>query len=283
MPLYRQLISVAELQAMPEGACRIVDCRHDLLQSEKGLAEYREGHIPDAIHADMDKDLASTPTSETGRHPLPQAEDFAVTLGAWGIGNETQVVAYDSGSGALAARLWWMLRWLGHEAVAVLDGGLAAWKAAGGRISMDTPQPAVATFEPHEKPDLIVSTADVMASISADQRMLVLDARDAGRFAGEVEPIDPVAGHVPGAVNLPLARNLRPDGFWRSPVELSALWNAVAGREDGPPPVAMCGSGVTACHLVLSAVIAGRPEPRLYAGSWSEWIRDPARPVASES
>ncbi len=281
MAIFSHLISVEALKSLlAEGECRLVDCRHDLLQPEKGRAQYLEGHIPGAIHVDMDTDLAADVTPDSGRHPLPDPECFAQKLERWGIGNATQVVAYDYGSGGLAARLWWMLRWLGHERVAVLDGGLAAWAAAGEPLATASPCYPAATFDPQPRADLVVTTEEIARALVNQQAIVILDARDEARFAGRTEPIDSVAGHIPGATNLPFSRSLDPGGFWRDPAELETMWAEI---EDGTSirPIVMCGSGVTACHLALSAAVAGRPEPRLYAGSWSEWIRDPGRPVVT--
>jgi thiosulfate/3-mercaptopyruvate sulfurtransferase len=258
---------------------RVVDCRFELKKPDKGRAEYLAGHIPGAVYAHLDRDLAGPVTPRSGRHPLPAADDFAATLGRWGISGNTTVVAYDQGSGAIAARLWWMLRWLGHRRVLVLDGGFEAWRRAGLPIDAEAPviEPARFTGRPDER--MVVTTDELQRSLAAGADVLV-DAREAARFTGRVEPIDAVAGHVPGAVNFPFGTSLRDDGRWRSAAELECAWSTVLGGDQERSWITMCGSGVTACHLAISARLAGYREPRLYVGSFSEWIRDPRRPVA---
>ena len=279
---FETLIAVDELmQLVDTPGCRIVDCRFDLMQPDRGKAAYLGGHIPGAVYAHLDDDLAAPVTAATGRHPLPDPAAFAATLGCWGISAASQVVVYDDASGAMAARLWWLLRWLGHRRVALLDGGLDAWIAAGGELQEAVPDVRPETFEADPDEGRVITTDELAAAVAGGEELLLVDARDAPRFAGETEPIDPVAGHVPGARNLPFAASLGPDGRWRSAGELAEAWRAVLGDDAPSDWSTMCGSGVTACHLVLSARIAGLPEPRLYAGSWSEWIRDPVRPVAT--
>ena len=276
-----ELISVSELQHLLESdSCRVVDCRFDLFDRDKGRQEYLAGHIPGAVYADMDRDLASEVKPDTGRHPLPEVGEFQSTLAKWGIGNRTRVVAYDSGNGSLAVRLWWMLRWLGHERVSVLDGGLSAWTGAGLPTETREPDYPTAEFCPSPDASMIVTTEEIAQALADGSGLCLIDARDAARFRGDKEPIDSVAGRIPGARNLPFARNLDGDGKWRSPAELAALWKEVVSDEQGSDVTVMCGSGVTACHLILSAAQAGRAMPRLYVGSWSEWIRDENRPVA---
>ncbi|MFT5500451.1 MAG: thiosulfate/3-mercaptopyruvate sulfurtransferase [Woeseiaceae bacterium] len=282
MTAYRTLVDISQLKALAAGpGCRVVDCRFNLMKPGAGRQDYLAGHIPGAVFADLDHDLAGTVTANSGRHPLPAIADFVACIQNWGITNNTQVVVYDGGNGALAVRLWWMLRWLGHEKVALLDGGLSAWLAADGELENHEPDIAVAKFDPSPDQSLVATTEEISAAVAAGTEFNLLDARDAVRFAGQTEPIDPVAGHIPGAINLPLTRNINADGLWRSASELKQLWqDTLAGRE-GRALTTMCGSGVTACHLVLSAQIAGLPEPRVYVGSWSEWIRDDSRPVAT--
>ena len=275
------LIDVADLSRIIDSrTCRVVDCRHDLFDRDKGRADYAAGHLPGAVHADMDRDLAGPVTPQSGRHPLPDPDAFRDKLSAWGIGEDTHVVAYDYGNGSLAARLWWMLRyWLGHDRVSVLDCGLAAWLDAGGPTETTARQPVRATYGRRPDDSVVASTVEIAAAVAAGQGGLLLDARDPVRYRGEKEPIDPVAGHIPGAVNLPLTRSLGEGGRWREVGELRALWSEFDTPASPGRPVAMCGSGVTACHLILSATLAGATVPRLYAGSWSEWIRDPERPI----
>jgi thiosulfate/3-mercaptopyruvate sulfurtransferase len=283
--VFKTLIDVESLQALLGGCPQhcIVDCRFDLMHPESGRQAYLEAHIPGARYADLNRDLSAPAAQGTGRHPLPQAEVFAARVRELGIGNHTQVVAYDDANSSFAARLWWMLRWLGHDAVAVLDGGFKAWTAAGGaRESGEAAVAAAVTaehFTPRVRAESVVSTAEVERALR-DGTALLVDARAAERFAGTVEPIDPVAGHVPGAVSHPFSVNLAADGRFLPQALLERRWRE---RLAGAPPdtlIAMCGSGVTACHHLLSLEAAGLPGGRLYAGSWSEWISDPRRPVA---
>ncbi len=257
----------------------LVDCRHDLANPALGRQGYAAGHIPGAVFASVDEDLAAPKQTHTGRHPLPAPEHFAAVLGRWGFKATTRVVAYDQGNGAWAARLWWMLRARGHTRVRVLDGGLSAWQAAGG--STDTSAPSVAPTTVQARPFRgAVDTAEVAALLAAHAVTLV-DARPADRFAGRNETIDPVAGHIPGAISMPYGGNLGPDLRFLPVSALRARWAEIAARATGAPIVAMCGSGVTACHNLLALELAGFPEARLYVGSFSEWITDPARPVAT--
>jgi thiosulfate/3-mercaptopyruvate sulfurtransferase len=257
----------------------VVDCRFNLLQPDAGRAEYERGHIPGARYADLDRDLARSPGKGDGRHPLPDADVFAARLGEWGIDRQSTVVVYDEGGGAIAARLWWLLRWLGHDGCRVLDGGFKAWVAAGLPIETATPiwQPAHFELRPGRH-DWVASTEEVGA---LPPSTLLLDVRTAPRYRGEQEPIDPVAGHVPGARNWPFANALTSAGTFRPAAELKRELSALIGGRAPKQVIAMCGSGVTACHLLLAMHVAGLGDGRLYAGSWSEWIRDPARPVKS--
>jgi thiosulfate/3-mercaptopyruvate sulfurtransferase len=283
MTSYKYLVSVDELIArLSEPTWKTVDCRFDLMHPEKGYGEYQRDHIPGAQYAHLDKDLAGPVSGSTGRHPLPSVEVFSRTLSAWGIDNNSQVIVYDHASGATAARLWWMLRWVGHERVAILDGGYAAWQNAGQPVSDQEELVARGRFRPLPDSRTIASTEEIQALLGAGEALTIVDARDRQRFAGKSEPIDSVAGHVPGAMNFPYFESLNADGRWKSPEELKAAWTRLLGQAGHAPWITMCGSGVTACHLVLSARLAGLPEPRLYIGSWSEWIRDPARPVTRD-
>jgi len=280
--VFKTLIGVDDLRERL-GAPRftVVDCRFDLQNPAAGRQDYLRAHIPGARHADLNRDLSAPVGPTTGRHPLPAPEDFADTLSALGIGNDTQVVAYDAQNGSFAARLWWMLRWLGHDAVAVLDGGFGAWTAAGGALESGPPHdPPAAHFEPR-RVDIagVVSAAELERALH-EGNTLLLDARAPERFAGAVEPIDAVAGHIPGAVNHPFSANLGAEGRFLPAAELEARWRERLAGAAGKTLVAMCGSGVTACHNLLSLEIAGIGGAKLYAGSWSEWIRDPRRPTA---
>lgn len=275
------LISVAELAALPPAAVLIVDCRKELADPAKGRRDYAQGHIPGAVYADLDTDLSdlSKTSLGLGRHPLPSAHAFAQTLGRWGWQPGLQVVAYDAGSGAMAAaRLWWLLRDAGQPAVAVLDGGFAAWLAAGQpqstALPQRTPTTVSITFDPTQ---VIVDHAAVLATPAP----LVIDARAAARYRGEVEPIDPVGGHVPGARNHPFAENLAADGCFKPAAELRQAFLGVLGGRSPREVVHMCGSGVTACHNLLAMEHAGLAGARLYAPSWSGWTSDPTRPVAA--
>ena len=296
--MYTTLIEPAELaaplsrNAATDSDWAILDCRFDLPRPDWGAAAYAAGHIPNALYAHLDRDLSGPVTPASGRHPLPTLERLAETFGRWGIDDEVQVVAYDQGNGAFAARLWWLLRWVGHRKVAVLNGGFAAWQQAG--LPADTApgvrQPRTFTPRPGDGP--VVSTAELERVLSAGELAtgvsVLVDARGADRFAGENETIDPVAGHIPGARNHPFVRNVDPRGRFLPADELRERWVAMLGEEtlgiarqaQAARVIAMCGSGVTACHNLLALEIAGLSGARLYAGSWSEWIRDPARPVA---
>jgi thiosulfate/3-mercaptopyruvate sulfurtransferase len=277
---YQTLIGVDSLRRLQgDPRLAVVDCRFDLLKPDAGRQAFLAAHIPGARYADLNQDLAAAAGARTGRHPLPAADTFAAALGRLGIRNDSQVVAYDDAGGAFAARLWWMLRWVGHDAVAVLDGGLRAWIAQGGALESGESRAPQERFTPRMGAQPVVSTEEIERGL-ADPKVLLVDARAAERYAGRVEPIDPVAGHVPGAVNHPFSLNLDDDGRFLPAAELKRRWQErLAGRNDRTI-VAMCGSGVTACHNLLSLEVAGIPGGRLYAGSWSEWIRDPRRPIA---
>lgn len=282
---FTTLIEPLELAALmrSDADVAIIDCRHDLARPQWGAEAYAEGHIPGAQFAHLDRDLSDPVTPASGRHPLPAPDRFGATLGRWGIDRETQVVAYDQASGALAARLWWLLRFLGHSRVAVLNGGLTAWRSAGLPVTRETaPRPA-RRFAAEPRLGWVAATPEVAQRVAQGLErggMVLVDARAADRFAGRNETLDPVAGHVPDARNHPFTRNLDQEGRFLAPAELARLWRETLA---GSPPerlVSMCGSGVTACHNLLAMELAGLSGARLYAGSWSEWIRDPARPVA---
>ncbi len=272
------LIDAATLaRSLDRATTVVVDCRFNLLDPAAGRNAYERGHIPGARYADLDRDLSRTPGAGEGRHPLPNPSVLAAQLGEWGIGRDSTVVAYDEGGGAIAARLWWLLRWLGHTDSRVLDGGFAAWRAAG--LPIETAQPTwePARFEPQPaKMHWIASTAEVAALSAQD---LLVDARGAARFRGEQEPIDPAAGHVPGAVNWPFSNALMENETFRSPEQLRHELGVLLEGRASEQVIAMCGSGVTACHVLLAMRVAGLGDGRLYAGSWSEWIRDPSRPI----
>jgi thiosulfate/3-mercaptopyruvate sulfurtransferase len=277
---FQTLIGVDSLRELQgEARLAVVDCRFDLLQPEAGRRAFLAGHIPRARYADLNRDLSGPIGAATGRHPLPAVTAFAQRLGQLGIRNDSQVVAYDDASGAFAARAWWMLRWVGHRAVAVLDGGLRAWTARGGELETGDAPVREELFTPRIDAQPVVTTAAIERDLPRRTALLV-DARAPERFAGGVEPIDPVAGHVPGAVNHPMSLNLDVDGRFLPAAELRRRWQERLAGRDAASVVAMCGSGVTACHNLLGLEVAGLTGAKLYAGSWSEWIRDPRRPVA---
>lgn len=274
------LISVEELALrVAVGNLSILDCRHDLFAPEAGRVAYLAGHIPGAVYADLDKDLAATITATSGRHPLADAVACAAVFSRLGIDDDSLVVVYDDRSGAIAARAWWMLRWLGHTQVALLDGGFAAWQAAGLASQTGDVAPMAGSLTASPRRDWIITTDEIMAALA--DGMLLLDARAEDRFEGRQEPIDSVAGHIPGARNLPFQNCLDASGHFRPVRELSRILGQVVEERSSPAWSVMCGSGVTACHLAVAARRLGLPEPRLYVGSWSEWIRDEARPVAT--
>ncbi len=262
----------------------ILDCRFELTDPAAGRQAYATAHIPGAHFVDLNADLSAPPSATSGRHPLPDPSVLAARFAALGISQGTQVVAYDESNGSFAARAWWLLRWLGHAEAAVLDGGFKSWVAHGGIVSADesTAVAPLAALPPTANHAWVVSAADV-AAVLGDSRRLLIDARAPERYAGTVEPIDSVAGHVPGAVNHPFALNLGTDGHFLPALELHRRW---AARLAGMAPVdaiVMCGSGVTACHNLLALERAGLSGAKLFAGSWSEWVRDPHRPVARGS
>jgi thiosulfate/3-mercaptopyruvate sulfurtransferase len=275
------LVSAEELQrVLGTPGLLVVDCRYELGNASAGRNAYDAGHIPGAVFAAMDEDLSGPRHAGSGRHPLPSPADFAATLARWGFTPSSRVVAYDQANGACAARLWWLLRARGHNAVQLLDGGFAAWFGAGHATDTAVPQPARGTA-PERGFDGVLSSADVVAGL-AERSITLVDARAADRFAGHNETVDPVAGHVPGAVNLPFAGNLGPTLQFLDAATLQQRWAPVLQQADGAPVVAMCGSGITACHNLLALELAGYRDGRLYAGSFSEWIADPGRPVATE-
>jgi thiosulfate/3-mercaptopyruvate sulfurtransferase len=310
--MFTTLIEPAELAAPlarsagAEGDWTIIDCRFDLARPDWGASAYAAGHVPNALYAHLDHDLSGPVTAASGRHPLPSVERLAETFGRWGIDDTVQVVAYDQGNGAYAARLWWLLRWAGHRKVAVLNGGIAAWQQAGlpTETAPGAREPRV--FTPVIGANAVMSTAELERLLGAGalagetphapgtepllEKWMLVDARGADRFAGENETIDPVAGHIPGAHNHPFLRNVDAHGRFLAAAELRERWEttlgqrAVGGAASGGAPaehmIAMCGSGVTACHNLLALEVAGLPGARLYAGSWSEWIREATRPVA---
>lgn len=250
---------------------RIFDCRSALMDAQYGPTQYAKGHIPGAIYADLNHELCGQiQPGVTGRHPLPTKKDFLQQVRRWGINNDDLIVTYDDDNGAFAARLWWMLRWLGHDDVFVLDGGFKQWTEKNLPVSVDTYSAATSDFS--LKPAL---TKVVSAPYLLPWDGLLLDARDPIRFRGESEPVDPIAGHIPGAANAPFANNMN-QGTFKTPTQLREIYHAAA-RQD---VACYCGSGVTATHTILALIHAGFDEPHLYPGSWSEWITDSKHPIA---
>lgn len=279
--VYTTLITPAELAAhLGDSAWAIVDCRFSLDQPHRAREAYRDRHIPGAQFAHLEDDLSGPVIpGATGRHPLPAIADLSAALSRWGIDRDVQVVGYDDAGGSVAARLWWSLRWLGHDAVAVLNGGLAAWEGSGFALRGGEETRRPRRFVPRVRAGLVADAADVEA-IHNDPAYRLLDARSAERYRGERETIDPVAGHIPGAISLPYAENLRPDGSFKTIRELRTRFAEPLRGAPGDHIVCYCGSGVTAAHDALALAYAGFGDARLYVGSWSDWICDPARPVA---
>ncbi|MBT2326589.1 sulfurtransferase [Variovorax paradoxus] len=280
--IFDTLISADELAAMQRSgaALLVLDCSFELTDPQAGQRAYDAGHIPGARYVHLELALSAEKTGRNGRHPLPGREAFAKTMAAMGLNSDTQVVAYDNAGGMYAARLWWMLRWAGHKAVAVLDGGIAAWKAAGA-VGTDTPA-ALPAGNFRLQPSLVatVSYEEVKANIHRQGR-LVLDARAPDRFRGENETMDPVGGHIPGARNRLFKDNLGPDGRFKAPAQLRQEFDAITGGRPAAQLINQCGSGVTACHNLLALEVAGLRGAALYPGSWSEWSAQPEAPIAT--
>jgi thiosulfate/3-mercaptopyruvate sulfurtransferase len=273
------LVSGEELAAhLDDPAWVVIDTRHDLMDPAKGARAYAAGHVPGAYFMHVDDDLAGAKTGKNGRHPLPDLATFTAKLNERGIGAATQVVVYDDLGGNFAVRLWWMLRWLGHERVALLDGGYPLWEKEGRRVTKEVPGPRKGGFVARPQLGATVD-APFVERFREDPSMKLIDARAAERFAGLQEPIDPVAGHIPGAMNRFWQKNLMPDGRFKSPGMLRAEYDAALAGTEPSQAVHMCGSGVTACHNIFAMELAGLPGGRLYPGSWSEWCADPARPM----
>lgn len=273
------LIPPAELALnLDDPAWVVIDGRFTLTNPEAGRSAYNESHIPGARYAHLDHDLSSPITPTTGRHPLPDPETLARQLGAWGVGASKQVVVYDATFGAMAARLWWLLRWLGHNNVALLDGGFPRWQREGRPVTPDIPKIIPVHFIPRLNAEVCVDATEV-DHIRVDDSHRLIDARSEERFSGDVEPLDKVAGHIPGAINLPWEDNLDFGGNFLPASELRERFLELIGNRDPQRIVHMCGSGVTACHNILAMEHAGLTGAKLYAGSWSEWIRDPGRAV----
>lgn len=259
----------------------IFDCRFTLTDAAAGKHAYKEGHISGAHYAHLNEDLSGPITSTSGRHPLPDPELLASKFGAWGVDERKQVVVYDASFGAMAARLWWLLRWLGHHNVALLDGGLPRWQREGFPISADMPTIQTTKFRARLNAGLVVDAGEI-ERIRTDNNYRLFDARAEERFSGAVEPLDKISGHIPGAVNLPWEDNLDFGGNFQTPEELQESYAHQLGRVVPEHVIHMCGSGVTACHNIIAMEHAGLRGAKLYAGSWSEWITDPNRAVAKD-
>lgn len=277
---YTTIISAQQLaEIIHNDDVRVFDCRFALKDPQGGLKNYLAGHIPGAQFADMDTQLSSPMTETSGRHPLPAADTFLAQLRAWGVSNSTQLIAYDDISGAFAARLWWLMRWMGHTRVAVLDGGLQKWTESGQPLSQEEASYSKGDFSGRANLDWVIDINSVCTELDADNITLI-DARAADRFTGKDQKTDPVPGHVPGAINLPFGGNLTKQGVFEAPQVIRKRFESLVEAKSVDQVVNMCGSGVTACHNLLALEIAGFPPSKLFVGSWSQWIRDTSRPVA---
>jgi thiosulfate/3-mercaptopyruvate sulfurtransferase len=268
------LVSTGELAAHPQW--RVFDCRHDLANPAFGEQQYREAHVPGALFAHLDRDLSGAKTGLNGRHPLPDPQDFVKWIEAKGLLPSDQAVCYDAGNGSMAARLWWMLRWIGHEAVAVLDGGFAKWTKEGRPVTIDVPRFNALDYPIKVRKDWAVPAALVESTL---HKAVLLDARAPARYRGEQEPIDPVAGRIPGARNRFNMDNLSSEGTFKSASALKQEFERVLVGGSPSDVIHYCGSGVAACHNLLAMEVAGLKGGKLYPGSWSEWIADPKRPI----
>jgi thiosulfate/3-mercaptopyruvate sulfurtransferase len=278
--MYTTIIDVDTLyNHLSDPTWAVVDCRFRLDNPNAGRDLYVESHIPGAVYAHTDDDLAGLPAEDTGRHPLPDLDTFRDTLGGWGIGKDTQVVVYDDLGGAYAARLWWMLRYLGHSAVALLDGGWKAWMAAGHPTRSGEEQPAPAHFTGEPNPAMIATMAEVEQLVAQGKGNLLIDSRDPKRYRGEHEPIDPVAGHIPGAKNHFLGNNIERNQRFRTAADLRATFDELLGEQSPTDTIVYCGSGVTACQNLLAMSIARLEGARLFIPSWSGWVSNPNRPI----
>ena len=283
VPPYMTLIDAADLsRLLSHDGLVVVDCRFSMAKPDFGRNAYEAGHIPGARFAHLNDNLSSAIVpGETGRHPLPAKDDFAEWLGAQGITPHTQVVAYDSMGGAIASRLWWLMRWLGHEKVAVLNGGWKAWEAMGGEISQDVPAVEPQRYPVGSTTKLTIGRDDA-CRFAEEEDYFLIDARSTARFAGRIEPIDPVAGHIPGALNRPWTDNLDAEKKFKPRSELKAYFESLFGEAVAGHVGFYCGSGVTACHNLLALSYATGREAALYPGSWSEWIIDPNAPIEKD-
>lgn len=279
---YSSIISSDILyQHLDDPDWRIIDCRFNLQAPDQGRGLYAIEHIPNAIYAHLDEDLSSPVTENTGRHPLPDVETLKAKLGRWGIGAQTQVLAYDDAGGSYAARLWWLLHWLGHTNAAVLDGGFSIWKKQGLPTTAEPPRVTPTVFA--GKPDSgMLTSADELQHQLNQGAVCLVDVRDPERFDGKQEPIDNVAGHIPGAINIPWKHTIDDNSLFLPKGQLFDQYKSLLNTRSADELTFMCGSGVTACHSLVVLAYLGVSGAKLYAGSWSEWIRDPARPVTTD-
>lgn len=278
---FTTLISTQELaRHLGDPDWAVVDCRFDLATPSWGRQAWEQEHIAGAGFADLDRDLSGDPTGHNGRHPLPDLERLADALGRWGAADGVQLVVYDQDVGMYASRLWWLARLLGHDQVAVLDGGFAKWTRDGHPTRSGTESPTPRAFTSSLRPERMVDAGAVRQALE-DGRSLLVDARAPERYEGRTEPLDPVAGHIPGAVNRFFRQNLAPDGTFHAPETLREQFRQLLGTTASDNVICYCGSGVTACHDLLAMERAGLGGARLYPGSWSEWCSDPTRPIAS--
>ncbi len=274
--MYKTLVDSATLaQHLPDDNWLVVDCRYDLMHPQAGREAYLESHIAGAVYADVHDDLSGPPVTDHGRHPLPTAAALEKLFSRLGIDSQKQVIVYDATNGAFAARLWWLLRYMGHEGVALLDGGWKNWQQQQLAVSQGEQNNPTAVFSGTRQAGWLVQLDQV-----TEQRLLI-DSRDPARYRGDSEPIDPAAGHIPGAINRFWQENLQADGRFKSAEQLHREFTGIYSESASDEPVFYCGSGVTACHNLLAVAHAGLPPARLYAGSWSEWCSDPQRPIAS--
>ena len=279
---YTTLIDVNTLATrLADPKLVVFDCRHDLAKPEWGGEVYAQSHLPGARFAHLDENLSGPKTGKNGRHPLPDPVAFAQWLGQMGVGNDTQVVGYDSTGGTYGSRLWWMMRWIGHDRVAVLDGGWDAWLKAGHAVTADVLTARATTLRVNLRPHAAVDVSSVLSNIGR-KSFMVIDARANDRFHGQNETIDPVAGHIPGATNRFFKENLDAQGRFKAPNVLKSEFSAVLAGRAPTEIVHQCGSGVTACHNALAMEIAGLSGSKVFPGSWSEWIADRARPISTE-
>ncbi len=278
--MFSNLIQSSELVPhLSDSDWAVIDCRFYLVDPSKGEAEYESEHLPGALYAHLDRDLAGVKTGKNGRHPMPSVEVIAERFSHWGIDERVQVVAYDTSQGQMAARLWWMLRYLGHDAAAVIDGGLQSWKGAGLPLVSGSVRREPRRFVARPRPSMRI---DIEALERERTERLLIDARAPERFRGEMEPFDPVKGRIPGARNHPTAASLTAEGRFLPAEELRARFQSILGTRPTDSVVSYCGSGVTACHNLLAMDVAGLHGARLYPGSWSEWCADEKRPIERE-